>query len=307
MDTLSNVLPFLKPDTFVSAGLSAGGEWAIQFPSHEGIKFNAVRKGSCMLQVDGDDHIYHLKPGDCFLLTSGRPFVLGNDLSLREIPSDTIYDQAKNGIAVCNAGDEFFLVGARFHFEKEHNKLLFGQLPPVIYVPEELDQAAVLRWGLERFTKEFHTQQPGRLTIMEHLAPVMLVQVLRIYLSTNNCRQPNWLSAFSSPQLSKVIEAIHTCPENKWTVATLGEIAGMSRSGFALKFKQVIGLSPLDYVTQWRMLIAGKHLQHGEMNINEIASYIGYESDSSFSAAFKKATGKSPRHYQLVNRKSTNK
>ncbi|WP_143305564.1 AraC family transcriptional regulator [Chitinophaga vietnamensis] len=298
MDPLSNVLSLLKPSTFVSAGLNAGGKWAIQFPRHEGIKFNAVLKGTCILQVEGERKQYRLHPGDCFLLTSGRPFVLGNDLSIKKIKSNTIYDKVKDGIATCNGGGEFFLIGARFHFEEDQTKFLFGSLPPVVYVPEKLDHAAVLRWGLDRFTTEFRADQLGRTTILEHLAPIMLVQTLRIYLSSPDARPAGWLFALSNPQLAKAVQALHAHPEKKWTVEKLGKIAGMSRSGFALKFKQLTGYSPLDYLTHWRMVIACEMLKTGDHSMYDIATAAGYDAESSFSAAFKRTIGKPPKIFQ---------
>lgn len=302
MDTLSDVLAILRPQTFVSAGLDAGQEWAIQFPPHAGIKFNAVLKGSCLLQVDGDPNVYQLHAGDCFLLTSGQSFVMGSDLSIPTIHSDTIYNHAKDGIATCNGGGHFFLTGARFHFGDQSTKLLFGQLPPVVYVPEKYDQAAVLRWGIERFTTEFRSERFGRRTILEHLAPIMLVQTLRIYMSSPDAKNQGWFAAAVHPNLGPVMQAIHSNPQEKWTVEKLSEIAMMSRSGFALKFKQIIGQAPLEYLTHWRMFMAAELLQSTGQRIAEIALAVGYESESSFSAAFKKVMGAPPRAYKEMIR-----
>jgi len=301
MDVLSDVLTFLRPQTFVSAGLDAGKEWAIQFPGHEGIKFNAVLKGSCYLQVDGDENVYHLNAGDCFLLTSGKPFAMGSDLSIPKIHSDTIYKHAKEGIATCNGGGSLFLTGARFHFNDQSAKLLFGQLPPVVYVPEKYDQAAVLRWGIERFTTEFRSERFGRRTILEHLAPIMLVQTLRIYMSSPDAKNQGWFAAAVHPNLGAVMQAIHSSPQEKWTVEKLSEIACMSRSGFALKFKQIIGQAPLEYLTHWRMFMAAESLKSTGLAISEIALSVGYESESSFSAAFKKVMGVPPRAYKGIS------
>lgn len=298
MDTLSDVLAILRPQTFVSAGLDAGKEWAIQFPPHDGIKFNAILKGTCYLQVEGDENVYLLHAGDCFLLTSGRRFVMGSDLSIPTIHSDTIFSHAKDGIATCNGGGSCFLTGARFHFGDQSARLLFGQLPPVVYVPEKYDQAAVLRWGIERFTTEFRSERFGRRTILEHLAPIMLVQTLRIYMSSPGAKNTGWFAAVVHPNLGAVMQAIHSRPQEKWTVESLSEQAYMSRSGFALKFRQVIGQSPLEYLTQWRMFMAAEYLKSTDQSISEIALAVGYESESSFSAAFKKVMGAAPRSYK---------
>lgn len=297
MDTLSSILSLIKPQTFVSAGLDAGGKWAIEFPAHGGIKFNAIVKGSCLLQVEGYPDTYTLQTGDCFLLTSGRRFILSNDISLDKIPAEKIYSNAVNNVAVCNDGGDFFLIGARFHFEAEHTRFLFGQLPPVIHVPEQKDQAAVLRWELDRFSKEFFSDLPGRKIMMEHIAPIMFMHTLRVFLSSPQSQQSGWMAALSVPGLRLALEAIHSTPGRKWTVAELGAIAGMSRSGFALKFKEIMELSPLEYLTHWRILLAREQLRAGNKNLYEIASSLGYESESSFTNVFKRFVGSTPKVY----------
>ncbi|MCB8830034.1 cupin domain-containing protein, partial [Escherichia coli] len=114
LDPLSDVLSLLRPKSAISAGLDAGGDWAIRFPPHEGIKFNAVMRGSCWVQVEGESEPQRIEAGDCFLLTRGRPFQFATDLSLPAIDSPSIYDRAVDGIATCNGGGDFFLIGGRF-------------------------------------------------------------------------------------------------------------------------------------------------------------------------------------------------
>ncbi len=248
--------------------------------------------------MEGDKKPYKLNPGDCFLLTSGRPFVVASDLSLKKTVSSAIYKHARDGIATFNGGGDTFLIGARFHFEAEHTTYLFGQLPPVVYVPQQADQAAVLRWGLDRFTSEIRQDFPGKVTILEHLAPIMLVQSLRIYLSSADAKPAGWLSAMGHPQLGKAIQAMHDHPAKKWTVEQLGKLAGMSRAGFALKFKTQTGLSPLEYLSRWRMFMAAEWLKTDTWTIYEMADALGYDSESSFSAAFRRIKGVSPKIYQ---------
>ena len=193
-------------------------------------------------------------------------------------------------------------MGARFHFEGEHTRFLFRQLPPVIHVPEQKDQAAVLRWELDRFSKEFFSNMPGRKIMMEHIAPIMFIQTLRVFLSSVQNQQFGWMAALSIPELRLVLEAIHSTPGRKWTVAELGAIAGMSRSGFALKFKEVMELSPMEYLTHWRILIAQEQLRAGNKNLYQIASSLGYESESSFTKVFKRFVGSAPKLYARKSR-----
>jgi len=301
LDPLSEVLSLLKPRGYVSAGLDAGGDWALDFPPHEGIKFNALLRGTCWLSVEGDPRAYRLEAGDCFLLTRGRPFKLATDPSLPPTDARTIYAAARGGIATCNGGGDMLLVGVRFAFAAEHADLLFGSLPPVVLVRQASDQALVLRWALDRLTTELREPQPGGFLVAEHLAHIMLVQVLRLYLTSRDPQDTTrvgWFFALSDQHLSAVVGALHAEPARPWTVEALARIAGMSRSTFAMKFKQGVGLSPMEYLTRWRMRIAGDRLRHSGDNVASIAMSLGYESESAFSTAFKRVMSCAPGQYR---------
>ncbi|WP_261530965.1 cupin domain-containing protein, partial [Burkholderia multivorans] len=111
MDPLSEVLSLLSTQSSVFAGLKAGGDWAIDFPPPDGIKFNAIVEGACWLTVEGVEQPIRLETGDCFLLSRKRAFSLRSDLTLPAIRSDEIYRHAVNGIARCGTADVFFLIG----------------------------------------------------------------------------------------------------------------------------------------------------------------------------------------------------
>ncbi len=305
MEPLSDVLALLKPQTYVSAGLDAAGAWAIQFPAHQYIKFNAVTKGSCWIAVEGDGEAQKLEQGDCFLLPSGRPFVLASDLSLPKIPAEAVYTGGCNRTGVCNGGGDFSLVGARFEFSGEQAGALFDSLPPIVAACESSDQASVLRWSLDRFEREIQERGPGASLIAEHLAHIMLIQVLRLHVASERGAGAGWLVALADPQISAAIAAMHGDVSRRWSLEELGKAAGMSRSGFASRFKQVAGISPMEYLTHWRMHIAADRLRTTSHIILRIAHSVGYESDAAFSTAFKKAMGHSPRQYRLGRQRTT--
>jgi len=186
-----------------------------------------------------------------------------------------------------NGGGEFFSVGIYFQFDGPLPKHLFAQLPPLIHIQGHEDQAAVLRWSIERFRTEYLGNRLGRSLLLNHYAPIILLQILRIYLASAS-NQRNWLVALSDPKLSKAIEVMHTDYQKPWSLEELAGIAGMSRSGFALNFKKQVGISPIDYLTNWRMQIACELLKSGGHNVSSVAGAVGYISESAFSVAFKK-------------------
>jgi AraC-like DNA-binding protein len=297
MDPLSDVLSLLKPRSYASGGFDVGGELSVQFPHHEGIKCYALVSGHCWLSVEGVPEAVHLKAGDCFLLPPGRPFRLASDLSLTPIDYRTILSAKRdNGISSYNGGGNCLIVGGHFVLTGKHAGILLRMLPPIVHLRTESDKAA-LRWSLERMMQELRDPQPGGFLIAQHLAYTMLVQALRLHLAEGLRGGVGWLFALADKQMSAAINSMHDDPAHRWTLQELAKRAGMSRSTFSLKFKQTVGESPMEYLTRWRMLLAGDKLTNSSDSISVIALSLGYESESAFSTAFKRVMGCSPRQY----------
>jgi AraC-like DNA-binding protein len=297
MDPLSDVLSLLKPRSYSSGGFDVGGELSVQFPRHEGIKCYALVSGQCWLSVEGVPEAVHLKAGDCFLLPPGRPFRLASDLSLTPIDYRTILSARRdNGITPYNGGGDCFIVGGHFVLTGKHAGILLGMLPPIVHLRTESDKAA-LRWSLERMMLELRDPQPGGFLIAQQLAYTMLIQALRLHLAEGLRGGVGWLFALADKQMSAAINSMHDDPAHRWTLQELGKRAGMSRSTFALKFKQTVGDSPMEYLARWRMLLAGDKLTNSSDSISVIALSLGYQSESAFSTAFKRMMDCSPRQY----------
>ena len=298
MDPLSDVLSLLKPRNYMSAGFDAAGDWSIQFPDQqESIKCGAVVSGQCWLSVEGVPEPVRLETGDGFLLPSGRPFRLASDLTLAPVEARTVFSAARSGgIVSWNGGGDFLLVSSRFALDSDHAGILLRVLPPIVHIRRESDRAA-LRWSVERMMQELREGQPGGFLVIQHLAQMMLVQALRLHLAEGANGGVGWLFALADKQMGAAITAMHADPGHSWTLQALAARAGMSRSTFALKFKQTVGKAPMEYLARWRMLLAGERLANAGDPVSVIALSLGYESESAFSTAFKRVMGCSPRQY----------
>ena len=297
MDPLSDVLSLLKPRSFISGGFGVDGDVAIQFPKHPGIKCYAMVSGQCWLSVEGVPDAVLLTAGDCFLLPRGMPFRLATDLSLPPVDFNILRAARKSYDAVSNNdGREHYLVGGHFVFTGSHADVLLKSLPPIVHIRKESDKAA-MRWSLERMKEEVRDPQPGSSLIAQQLACMMLVQALRLHLAESARGSVGWLFALADKQMSAAITCMHDDPGHPWTLQNLAERVGMSRSVFALKFKETVGATPMEYLTRWRMLLAGDRLKNSGDSISVIASSLGYESESAFGKAFRRVMGCSPRQY----------
>jgi len=297
MDPLSDVLSLLKLRSYISGGFEVGGDTAIQFPKHQGIKCYAVVSGQCWLSVEGVPDAVLLTTGDCFLLPRGLPFCLATDLSLPPVDFLTFLSARGSGGAVSdNEGGGHYIVGGHFVLTGSPADILLKSLPPIVHIRRESDKAA-MRWSLERMKEELRDPQPGGSLIAQQLAYMMLVQALRLHLADGTRGKVGWLFALADKQMSAAITCMHDDPGHPWTLQKLAERVGMSRSIFALRFKETVGSTPMEYLTRWRMLLAGDRLKNSGDSISAIALSLGYESESAFGKAFRRVMGCSPRQY----------
>jgi len=297
MDPLSDVLSLLKPRSYASGGIDAGGNFAMKFGPHTGIKCYAVVSGQCWLAVDGVPEPVGLNRGDCFILPRGRPFRLANDLTVTPLDAYSLFAPVRDGrINVVNGGGSFLIVGGHFSLSGTHADILLGTLAPIVHIRKESDKAA-LRWAIERMMEELRERRPGGFLVAQQLAYTMLIQALRLHLAEGLQGGVGWLFALSDKQMGAAINAMHEEPARRWTLQELAQRVGMSRSSFAERFKETVGDSPMEYLTRWRMLLAGDRLENSKDSVAVIALSLGYESDSAFSTAFKRVMGCSPRQY----------
>lgn len=297
MDPLSGVLSLLRIHKYHSATLKLGGDWAFNFPDNAGIKFTTVSHGNCWLRVEGVAEPQYLQQGDCFLMTRGVPFTLSSALQNDALNAD-FQRLAEDEITLNSGGDDTRLVGGRFEFTGVPAQVLLSTLPSLVHIQSASSQASTLRWALERFTCELQQKQPGRSLMTEHLAHIMLVEVLRAHLSSLHSTDTGWFAGLADRNLSPVLTSLHGDPARRWSVDELARLANLSRSAFASRFKDIVGVAPMEYLTRWRMLLAGDRLQHSADTVATVAFSLGYESESAFSTAFKRVMSTSPRAYQ---------
>jgi AraC-like DNA-binding protein len=297
VDPLSDVLSLLKLRSYISGGFEVGGDVAVQFPKHQGIKCYAVVSGQCWLSVEGVPDAMLLTAGDCFLLPRGLPFCLASDLSLTPVDYREFLLARKNSDPGSHHESETrYVVGGYFVLAGSHADILLRSLPPVVYLQKDSDKAA-MRWSLERMMEELRDPQPGSALIAQQLAYVMLVQALRLHLAEGARGGAGWLFALADKQMSMAITSMHDDPGHPWTLQKLAERVGMSRSIFALRFKEMVGATPMEYLTRWRMLLAGDRLNNTDDSLSVIALSLGYESESAFGKAFRRVMGCSPRQF----------
>lgn len=171
---------------------------------------------------------------------------------------------------------------------------LTAALPACICLP--LVQLEDTQPVLELLFREAFAQRCGRQLVVDRLFEVVLIQILRQQMAQAPERS-GLFAGLAHPQLSRALIAMHGEPGKPWTLATLAETCGMSRTQFAETFRVQVGITPGDYLAGWRLTIAQQLLDAGRP-LKLIVDEVGYGSVAALSRAFKAQTGSSPRDWR---------
>ena len=183
-------------------------------------------------------------------------------------------------------------------FDALDNDVLLRALPTFVLMrSEELDEWPWLRRTLEHLSAEYMSAAPGSELTVNKLTEVLLVQLLRADFGRRT--DVGIVAALNDKRIARALAAVHDEPGRRWTVEAAADIASMSRSGFARRFKELLEQSFFDYLTRLRMRVARRLLATTSSPVPQIAERVGYQSDLSFVKAFKNLHGETPRAYRL--------
>jgi AraC-like DNA-binding protein len=262
--------------------------------------FAMLSRGNCWLSVEGNPEPIPLTGGDCFLLARGTSIVMRDSprtrpkSSFREIASRDNSHVVHYG----GGGAPTTIVCGSLSFDRASLKPITHLLPSFILIKADQAHTLDLHNTMQALASEMAGQAPGSEVVATRLAEVLFIQALRAHISSGaEWHNKGWLRAIFDPQMGTALSAIHDSVNTPWTVESLAEAAGMSRSAFAARFKELLGQTPLEYVTEWRMQKAMQLLQLRDKKLVDVARSVGYESDAAFSKAFKRVVGANPGEY----------
>lgn len=302
-DPLADVLALLRPEAAVAAELRAHGRWSLSFDAYPGLKFGAVAAGECLIAIRGRSPVT-LLTGDVFLL-SGSAYVVASDMRTPSRDAGELLRPSTRAVRIGNATARpiAHLVGGRFALDPTNAYLLVEALPRLVRIPAE--EAGALRAVVQLLVDEVRAARYGRALALDQLAQLILTYALRwLDAEGQSPARTGWLAALADSRIGAALRHIHTSVEAGTSLPVLARVAGMSRTAFAARFKELVGQSPITYAIQWRMALAKDALRATDRAIGELAFAFGYESESAFSMAFRREIGCSPRAYRDANRRA---
>lgn len=301
-DTLDALLRDLRSSTvYCRSMLSA--PWGFGVQAHGLAAFHVVTAGDCWLEVEDMGEQTRLHAGDLVILPRGNVHRLRDDpdsatpwlddlLAENPVDADLRLDAGGGGATTELLCGVFALEGANEH-------PLLSALPTVLRAPGKSERP--LPWltaVLELVSLQVSSRGEGTVVVLERLSEVLLTQALRATLLELRDAESLDLEALRDRGIAPAVRAIHDHPEHAWTLGELASISAMSRSAFAARFRAVTGDSPMRYVTRCRLVGAARQLHASDATVAEVARRAGYESEFSFSRAFKRLFGVPPRVYR---------
>ena len=286
MNVLSDILRDIHTRASVYFCDQLEPPWKMEMRDLEYSSFHQVRRGQCVIECEGQQEV--AGPGDIIFLPKG------SDHDLKSVNSFQP-DKEKQF--------KTMLLCGYFQFDQALEHPLLATLPPLVVIRSEmLEKNAGLKYTMDFLTEEFTNDQPGSELLLDKLTEVMLIQLIRTEFSPEN--ESSFSKALFDNQISQALQLIHSQPENNWTLDSLSQQVGMSRTSLANRFKQLVGTTMFDYLTRIRLQKACNLFRTTDLPVYSIAEKSGYQSEISFSKAFKQHLGMTPGQYRKQSRQT---
>ena len=297
-DPLSEVMRDLRLVRSYYARSELRAPWGLSFSVKDGPAFHAIVTGRCWLHLDAER--IPLVAGDLVLLPHGNNHQLVDAPGRAATPLVALPSQRiGNNASLLNFGgngEGALLICGGVQFAGPMAHPLLECLPEVLLLHhQELEEAHTqLETTLALLEAEALSLRAGSVAVMTRLADILVLQTIRAWLERDESRRPGCFSAFADPDIGRALALIHRRAEEPWTVAALAREIHLSRSVFAERFSRLVGMSPMQYVTRWRMYLASSWLREEHLSPSEAAYRLGYSSEAAFSRAFKRYLHTSP-------------
>lgn len=310
MDALSETLRVVRlvGAIFIQAKFTA--PWCYQSPradtaapllepgAERMVIFHLITEGECYVDM-GDGIPVRLIAGDAVIFPQGDAHLMTSAPGLPPARGgarlDEIFSKRPRLLAYGGGGAVTRLVCGYLACEERLAQLLLAGLPKLVRVNVRGSNAGVWLEASVRYAlTEARSPRPGGEGVLAKLAEVLFIEVLRLYMNEQHEGRTGWLAGVGDRIVGAALSALHKKPAYEWTLEELARVASTSRSVLAERFQQMVGSSPMQYLTQWRMLLAANLLSRSNAPLARIAEDVGYQTDTAFIRAFRREFGTPP-------------
>jgi len=309
MDALSETLRVVQlvGAIFINARFTA--PWCYQSPSADTaarllepgaervVIFHMVMEGECFVEM-GNQPPVRLIAGDAVIFPEGDAHRMASEPGLAPALGarlDEVLSRRPRQLSYGGGGPTTRLVCGYLACDARLARLLLAGLPSLVRVNVRGSNAGIWLEASVRYALvEARSPRPGGAGVLAKLAEVLFIEVLRLYMNEHSEGRTGWLAGVGDRIVGAALTCLHKSPAHPWTLEELAREANTSRSVLAERFQSLVGNSPMQYLTQWRMLLAANLLRRGNAPLARVAEEVGYQTDTAFSRAFRREFGLPP-------------
>jgi AraC-like DNA-binding protein len=257
------------------------------------IPYHFVLDGRMEVRLE-DGRVFAMEPGESVLFPRNDLHYLGSDVSLPPILSETVVQAPERPGALLSIDmgpgpSPTRIICGFLGAEDVLGNPVVSALPPVLHLDVRGGSEGEWIQSTFRFAAEqIANGHLGSDVVMSKISEMLFVEAIQRYAETLPQEHKGWLAALRDPFVSRALALMHARVGKPWTVDELGREVGLSRSALADRFGDVLGVPPMQYLSSWRIHVAAHELIGTAKSILQIAQEVGYESEASFSRAFKR-------------------
>lgn len=298
VDPLGEALHALRLSGTFLCRSELSAPWGIELPPMpDSLMFHIVTEGSAWITFANGKQV-QLETGDFALVPHGSGHAI---VDAPETHAINLFDYDRPLLSpryelleITGGGAPTGLICGVGSVKDPAARRMVSLLPKIIPMKAATPGNEWLRGSVQVMIEEARSLGPGGDAVITRFSDILVVQAIRHWLQTDPHAQTGWLGALQDPQVGRALSLIHRDPMHPWTVESLAGTVGVSRSGLAARFSDLVGETPMSYLRQWRFEVARNWLRDTDQTLAELAEQLGYESEASFSRAFKKETGQTP-------------
>lgn len=310
MDVLSDVLEVLRFQGCVYFSTRFAGAWGVAVPAYQkAARFHVALNGRCLVRLDANAEPVSLNAGEMVIVPHGAAHILSSSRQAEIIALEQALQHSDDAslLQMGTATDKqqtTRLICGHLAYDPCLDHALFNELPSLLTVRgRRADEFAWFHQAVALTERDARGARAGNQLLTRKLSEMLFVQALR-------CRQEEqqqafgFLAALGDPHIGRSLQAVHREVAKRWRVEDLAREAGLSRSGFADKFRVMLGVTPMQYLADWRIQKAKRMLVDSDDSIDRIAEQVGYESPAAFCRVFKKGVGQGPGGFRRHHRRA---